>query len=269
MVSRYRSAGFLLITWLLLSGCSSGSEGRVSDNTAEADPVVAGETGSQDATPPASGDTETVPLKLMPIGDSITQGWSDRYSYRYPLWKKLIDAGASVDFVGSLDENYKGSPEWPAYRGLAFDSDHEGHWGWRVDEILERIDGWLSRNTPDVVLLHLGTNDIFQSNGVESTLSELNELIVRLRSANPDVVIFLAKVIGANQHDTLLQELNNGIAGLAATLHTPATPVWIVDQYSGFNYAEDTYDGVHPNSQGEEKMAAKWFAALGESGVLH
>ena len=266
MVAGYRSFGFLLIFWFLLGACSSGSEGRVSDNTAEADPVESGDNATDSST--AAESVEVEPLKLMPIGDSITQGWSDRYSYRYPLWKKLIDAGASVDFVGSLDQNYKGSPEWPVYRGLAFDSDHEGHWGWRVDEILLEIDRWLLSNTPDVVLLHLGTNDIFQSNGVESTLSELSELITRLRSASPEVVIFLAQVIGADRNDTLLQELNSGIASLASTLTTSGSPVLLVDQYSGFDPAQDAYDGVHPNSQGEEKMAVKWFDALTSSGVL-
>ncbi|MDO6460914.1 SGNH/GDSL hydrolase family protein [Granulosicoccaceae sp. 1_MG-2023] len=279
MVPGYRSARFLLIALLalsLLAACSSGADGRASDNTAEADPPVSQDTETADTETDGTGTgadasdavTPTTPLRLMPIGDSITQGWSDRYSYRYPLWKRLIDAGAAIDFVGSLDENYKGNPEWPAYRGLAFDSDHEGHWGWRVDEVLAEVDTWLAANTPDIVLLHLGTNDIFQSNGVESTLAELSELITRLRAANPQVVVFFAQVIGSTSNDGLLQELNLGIASLAATLNSADSPVYVVDQYSGFDPQADTYDGVHPNSDGEEKMAAVWFEAMAGSGVL-
>lgn len=37
----------------------------------------------------------------------------------------------------------------------------------------------------------------------------------------------------------------------------------IVDQNSDFNAQAETYDGVHPNEQGEKKMAARWFDALG------
>ena len=74
----------------------------------------------------------------MPLGDSITQGNTKHNSYRRPLWIELRKAGYNVDFVGSTRENFKGlSPL------SDFDPDHEGHWGWRVDEALERIDGWM------------------------------------------------------------------------------------------------------------------------------
>ena len=42
-----------------------------------------------------------------------------------------------MDFVGSLKENYGGMP-----RHTDFDMDHEGHWGWRADQVLARIDKW-------------------------------------------------------------------------------------------------------------------------------
>ena len=51
------------------------------------------------------------------------------------------------------------------YIGLThsdFDINHEGHWGWRADEVLAKIDGWAEQTTPDIVLVHLGSNDILQ-----------------------------------------------------------------------------------------------------------
>jgi hypothetical protein len=36
----------------------------------------------------------------------------------------------------------------------------------------------------------------------------------------------------------------------------------VVDQWTGFSTATDTYDGVHPNASGDDKIAARWFPAL-------
>ena len=52
---------------------------------------------------------ECVPVKIMPLGDSITyndhdgetRSSSERPGYRLPLWEQLIAGGYSVDFVGS------------------------------------------------------------------------------------------------------------------------------------------------------------------------
>ena len=38
---------------------------------------------------------------IVLIGDSITQAPSTQLSYRYRLWKRLIDDGATFDIVGS------------------------------------------------------------------------------------------------------------------------------------------------------------------------
>jgi len=72
-------------------------------------------------------------VKIMPLGDSITQGYRGRDSYRRDLWLKLRKSGADVDFVGSMKNNFMGTP---AHED--FDMDHEGHWGWRADQILEK-----------------------------------------------------------------------------------------------------------------------------------
>jgi acyl-CoA thioesterase I len=40
------------------------------------------------------------------------------------------------------------------------------------------------------------------------------------------------------------------------------SPVFLVDQFSGFNAEKDTYDGVHPNQSGEQKIADRWFNQL-------
>jgi lysophospholipase L1-like esterase len=42
-----------------------------------------------------------------------------------------------------------------------------------------------------------------------------------------------------------------------------------VDQYTGFDATADTRDGVHPNTQGSQKMASKWAAALTANQLVH
>lgn len=193
----------------------------------------------------------------MPLGDSITQGYKE--SYRQPLWSVLREAGWEVDFVGSMNQGYAGGVDSGDY-----DHDHEGHWGWFADEVLERIDDWAVRATPDIVLMHLGTNDIGSGQDIEETTNEIREIVQRLRVHNPRVHVLLAAIIPV-AHDIAeerLRRFNKRVAALAQELDTASSRVLLVDQFTGFDARQDTYDGIHPNEQGNKKMADKWFAAL-------
>ena len=223
----------------------------------------------------AQGDA----VRILPLGNSITQGEgrarpiypaTPRDSYRRPLWQKLAAESCAVDFVGSSTTNFQGPAPNPD-----FDLDHEGHWGWRVDEILDgnpdaeagsgsgRLSEWLDGYTPDIALVHLGSNDVFQGQSNASTIDELNDVINQLRVDNPSVTILLAQLIPADSpFNDEITALNRDIATLANDKSIESSPVIIVDQNTGFNAITDTYDNVHPNAVGEEKMAQAWFAAL-------
>ena len=239
--------------------------------------LLLGTIGSTSFTPAAA---QSDPVRILPLGDSITQGEgrdrsvypndTPRDSYRRPLWQKLAAEGCAVDFVGSSTTNFKGPAPNPD-----FDLDHEGHWGWRTDEILDgnpdaeagsgsgRLSEWLDGYTPDVVLLHLGSNDVFQGQGNASTIDELNDVINQLRVDNPSVTILLAQLIPADSpFNDEISALNREIATLANNKSIESSPVIVVDQNIGFNAITDTYDNVHPNAIGEEKMAQTWFEAL-------
>jgi lysophospholipase L1-like esterase len=209
-------------------------------------------------------------ITILPLGDSITQANNTHLSYRYNLWTKLIDDGRLFDLVGSLDNNFNGDPTWPPYLGQNFDQDHEGHWGWRTDQILNgrtgqgSISEWLAYYTPDVVLIHIGSNDVYQGQSTVSSVTEIKAIIDTLRTDNPNVTIFLAKLIPINSdtYNPRIIALNAEMDGIAANKSTVDSPVWVVDQYSGFDAAADTYDNVHPDASGEEKMAQKWHDAM-------
>ena len=201
-------------------------------------------------------------LRIMPLGDSITQGQEGHSTYRRPLWKMLDENGFSVNFVGTLREYYPGVLP----RLSDFDIDHEGHWGWRADQILGKIDGWAKSASPDIVLIHLGTNDIFRNQPNEETVAELVEIIMIFRKYNPQVKIFVAQIIPVfgEKINVRIRDFNRRFPAMAAELSTEISPVIIVNQYENFNAETDTYDGVHPDAKGAQKMAQKWYDALEE-----
>lgn len=217
------------------------------------------------------------PIRIMPLGDSITQSNTNYNSYRRPLWFKLQDGGYNVDFVGS-DTLHYGADNQP--NGLPpdpdFDTDHEGHWGWRADEILNGLDEmtpqeqavnnlsvWAADAVPDIVLMHLGTNDIFQGDTPEQATADLGAIIDVLRGVNPNVVVFVAQVIPHNRGDRpSLDPYNAALPAFVAAKTTSQSPVILVDHNTGFSAFNDTFDAVHPNAQGEEKIAQNWYDAV-------
>jgi len=203
-------------------------------------------------------------LKILPLGNSITQSKIPHFSYRYNLWKELIDSGIKFDFVGSLDSNFQGKPSWPDYRGFQFDSDNEGHWGWRADELLDSLPVWLTGYTPNIVLMHVGSNDCNQNNSTLSTVQEITQIINLLRADNSEVSILLAKLIPWDNTtiNSRINDLNSKFDSLATNLNTESSKIIVVDQNTGLDAVNDTFDGVHPNESGEEKMASVWFSGI-------
>jgi hypothetical protein len=198
---------------------------------------------------------------LLPLGDSITQGDANHLSYRYWLWQALRERGYSVDFLGSMTSHFGGTPTYP---DQTFDVDHEAHWGWRADEVLALLPAWLERYRPGVALVHLGTNDAYQGQGVDETAGELRQIVAALRHANPRVVVLLAQIIpiAIGSSSSTVTALNEAIRQLAPTITSPDSPVIVVDQFGDFDPDLDSYDGAHPNERGERKMALRWLDAL-------
>ncbi len=200
---------------------------------------------------------EQTPLRIMPLGDSITQGY--RYGYRRALWLALEQAGIETDFVGSMSRGHIRDSQ-----AQDFDGDHEGHWGYQAETVLARIDEWAARARPDIVLMHLGTNDVGRGRDGDETAGEIARIIQRLRRHNPGIHVLLAAIIPV-AHDLVSRRItrfNDALADLAAAIDSPASRVLLIDHFAGFDAGEDTFDGVHPNNRGNRKMADKWLAAI-------
>lgn len=96
----------------------------------------------------------------------------------------------------------------------------------------------------------------------ESIVADLGGIVDAIHAHNPQAVVMLAQIIPALGRETEIEALNAQIAVLVAEKHTDESPVIAVDQWTGFSLATDSYDGVHPNRDGELKIAAAWYAAL-------
>jgi lysophospholipase L1-like esterase len=196
--------------------------------------------------------------RIMPLGDSITESTRNLTSYRYYLWHLALDKGYRVDFVGSRQGVGNGPPA-----NADFDLDHEGHSGWRADEIVTRIQTWAAAASPDIVLLHVGHNDLCQGQSVAGTVADVEAIVDGVRTVNPHVKILLAQVI-ASSHPchAAIPAFNASLPALAAEKTSDDSPIVIVDQYTGFDTAAMTYDGTHPNAGGDARMADRWFDRL-------
>ena len=213
----------------------------------------------------SSRDGCAAPALIVSIGDAITQGDNSHNTWRRPLWQSLTNAGFSVDFVGSTNRNYAGPGNPGVYPPSPdFDLDHEGHWEFTADMLAASLPGWLTNYPPpDLALLHAGTRDCILGEVMTNTVLDLKAIIDALRARNSRIAILLAKIIPTTlQQNANVTNLNAQLDGLAASKTTPASPVIIVDQYTGFSATDDTYDGIRPDLSGETRMAQKWFTTL-------
>ncbi|MGH8020452.1 MAG: MBG domain-containing protein [Opitutaceae bacterium] len=223
------------------------------------------------------------PVRIMTLGDSITQGGDGLASYRDPLIDRLNSEGYSGKFqmVGGMSKTRDDDPTSSVYAGHP---NHEGHYGWRADEILDgnpaaipgsgsgKLSQWLSGYTPDVVLLHIGTNDaIWDADGLNpdpepslaafaaTTWGEISSIIQTINAAHPGARIFVAQIISVRNADDVqarIDALNPVIGANAADVD--ATVV----SFPTFNAGTMLDDAFHPNASGESNMAAAWFSAI-------
>src|SRR5689334_18675038 len=192
-------------------------------------------------------------VRVMPLGDSITNGETTPGGYRINLWQRVVNAGYTVDFVGSQSNG-------PASLG---DHDHEGHPGWRIDQIDANIVGWLNTYQPHSVLLHIGTNDILQNFNVSSAPSRLSTLIDHITATVPAAEVFVAQIIPlANSgQESQVQTFNAAIPGIVQSKVNAGRHVHLVNMHNALT-AADLTDGIHPTATGYDKMAAVWYQAL-------
>ncbi len=188
-------------------------------------------------------------IRILPLGDSITHGTgsSDRSGYRPGLYRALTAAGVRVDLVGSQRT------------GRGADTDHEGHPGWRIDQVHARLGRWIPAADPDVVLLDIGTNDYVQRHDTGNAPARLARLVDRIHALAPHAHIVMAKllVISGDRRGAGVRELNAAVPRIAAARRAYVS----VADMSRIS-AANTTDGVHPTDAGYRQMTHQWLQAL-------
>jgi lysophospholipase L1-like esterase len=218
----------------------------------------------------------------MALGDSITRAtcWRD------DLWQQLNMTHASqFHLVGTLSSDNGCTPS-------GYEMANQGYSSSLITEVvagvttnrtcdpnpcpaLSDVAAAFTTVKPDVVLLHWGTNDIWNVISPTQIINAYSAVVDSLRTANPNAIVLIAQLIPLSPSpatcsgcttcptcDTGIQGLNTKIAAWAPTKSTAASPIIVVDQFTGFDPVADTRDGVHPNDSGSLKMANNWAAAL-------
>lgn len=205
------------------------------------------------------------PIRMLPLGDSITRGptsptgWDGQSwgAYRGMLKQMLTDAGLDTNMVGSQSLGDFG------------DDQHEGHGGFRVDQLASGVNTWLTANSPDIILLMAGTNGVrWRHDDPADYAAELDDLVGRIfNHMVGDVHISLASIppmLANDQHvlnNWKVEVYNSHIPGIVQKYREAGQRISFVDVHSVLDPATDMWsDGVHPTRAGFEKIA-RVFAA--------
>lgn len=162
--------------------------------------------GTVSAAPAAAENAEAV--KILSLGDSITDGYWTSGAYRKYMYHDLEQMGYNIDMVGPKG----GNSNTFTYNGqsVSYDDNNAGYSGYAIQEmttkehrsgILETIQGtWyngqnmIAAYQPDIVLLQIGTNDILSNynDGITDRLENLVNVI--LQDLDADSTVFVSTI---------------------------------------------------------------------------
>ena len=218
--------------------------------------------------PPTTRPGSCIPVRVMPLGDSITAA---QESYRGPLYRWLVGSGRSVDFVGG--------ESWEPIGGG--DADHEGHGGYTIGpdsnldyrggpgNLAQNVDTWVPQARPDVILLTIGSNDLAGGPIVAGSAPiRLRALVAKLQQLAPSAWIILSDMLPNRWSPNSSPEIdayNTAIHDIGAASTTDRV-VWgntlAGVRGLGFDVGTDLLDQVHLSVSGGEKWAQAWRPAV-------
>ncbi|MET9540482.1 GDSL-type esterase/lipase family protein [Streptomyces sp. NPDC006553] len=240
------------------------------------------------------------PLRVMVVGDSMSQGMEGDWTWRYRLWEWFRHQRVAVDFVGPYRGTKQpdapaGPPSPPTLQGevrenpsvtdppvagayaqgvpAGFDSDHFAVWGRQAAQDKDLIGPMVAQYRPDLVLLGLGFNDMGQlASDATGTLDSVKTLVDRARAAKPDVRFAVANVphrpLIDGRQDLIVKttQFNIMLKNAVPTWSTLASPVKLVDWEGAYgcdtNVCPAGYDKLHPNALGEFQIAYAYARTL-------
>ena len=209
------------------------------------------------------------PVRIMLLGDSVTQGSAGDLTWRYRLWDHLRGSGVDVDLVGPNDDVYDnvtnqlGSDE---YLDPDFDRDHAARWGMAFATQDHPVAELVEEYEPDVLVEDLGFNDFATvTDRPAVVLDSARALVADARSADPGISIVLCELPQTWRPG--IAAYNEGLAELAASLSTAESRVVATATGGGFVDGVDTWDPAHLTASGEVKLTAGVADALAGLGI--
>ena len=133
--------------------------------------------------------------------------------------------------------------------------------GTPLSQVAGQVYTWLLAKPADVVLLHIGTNDLDMPNpptdpsNVESILNEIDQYDQR-------ITVILARIIDTVPYSAATTTFNNNVQAMAQNRIANGDKIIMVDEESALDYSVDMSDNLHPNQTGYNKMANVWMNSL-------
>ena len=220
--------------------------------------------------PPPSAPPSPKSVLWLPLGDSITFGCTGPTiqdchhfagGYRIPLAFALSQAPLGAPSLVGLNISTMGTlttgpafvpPQWLA---------HEGHPGWQINNVDDILNQSLatSPRPPDLVTIHLGTNDCNANTPVPVMARRMDSLLGHIQARAPKTQVFLASVIATgNPWVACIQAFNALVPNITTTWAAKGLAITYVPMYESVGICgqpgadQDLCGGhqIHPTSAG-------------------
>ncbi|KAI0842438.1 carbohydrate esterase family 3 protein [Hypoxylon sp. FL0890] len=211
----------------------------------------------------AKGFGNGVPLRIMPLGASITHGYrsSDGNGYRKDLRDQLEKNGNKVNMVGERTG------------GTMKDDQSEGWDGYKVNQVHDKANKVVPEYKPNLILINVGTNDCIQNYDIPNAGNRMISMLNDLYKESPRVTIILSTLIvnADPKVQARIKDFNNQLKLLADRYRAAKFRLVLVDMQSdaGPKLTDLNKDGTHPTDAGYKKMANIFFDGIKQADEQH
>ncbi|MFC2073561.1 LamG-like jellyroll fold domain-containing protein, partial [Campylobacterota bacterium] len=140
--------------------------------------------------------------------------------------------------------------------------DHQGYNGRTTAELNDRVDTYLDADDPQIILLHIGTNDISKSGyNVTNSTNNIESILDKIYTHNNNIKVILARIINRKTDNPNTTAFNDSVVAMANG-HIADIDIVDMEDSAGIDYTADMEDNLHPNNTGYTKMADLWYSAL-------
>jgi acyl-CoA thioesterase-1 len=184
--------------------------------------------------PASAEDPQQRPIKILALGDSLTEGYGVPLSEAYPallearLRKQFPQLGTRIQVINA---------------GIGGSTSASGPQRLR----------WHLRAKPDLILLALGANDMLRGLPAKSTEENLRKTLA-LAARNQVPVILAGIRVPPNYGKAYRLEFEAIYPRLAREFRAPFIP-FLLEGVAGVRELNQE-DGIHPNEKGQDRIAS-------------